>query len=57
MQHGDPELLKLLCSDIQEGYRGSLREVLQMISSLDPYVWYSRNLMRGISATLRFRIA
>ena len=55
-QHGDLELLKWFCSDVQDGYHGSHLENLQITSATERKVWLSLN-MGGIGVLWKFRIA
>ena len=55
-RHGDSELLKSFRSDIQDGRHGGPLEIVQMASP-PGQVGLNLNLMGGIGATWRFRIA
>ena len=50
-------LLKWFCSDIEDGSYGSHHEILQRAPLLEPHVLLNRNLIGGICATGRQRIA
>ena len=56
-RHRDSELLRLFCSDIQDGRHGGHLEILQTTSPPKPKVGLSQNLMGSITVTQRFRIA